>query len=121
VRNTIRYKKQEAHWQRLIEEWLASDEKIKTFCAARKVAVSGFYNWRSKLFPHLKAPKRNIVQASAKASFIPVEIYSAPQKDSSKLVLNMPNGCWITLARDFDVVILQKLTKILGDKNVDVA
>lgn len=121
MRKSKRYQNQEAHWRKIIEDWQVSGEKIKSFCAARKVAVSGFYNWRGKLYPHLKAPSRNIAKKpSTSTTFLPVEIHSPYKEIEPKLTLNMPNGCWIKLNRNFDAVILKKLLEALGGKNVDV-
>ena len=109
----------EQHWKAIIEDWQSSGKTIKDFCKTNKITVSGFYQWRNRLYPELKKRHRRTRKSNQiQSALVPVQILDTP---SQSLRLNLPNGCWVTLPQDFDVVALNKLMQALGGKHVDAS
>lgn len=109
----------EQYWRKIIESWRTSGDAISDYCKKKQLSVSGFYNWRNRLFPELKAGYKKPRQSTFKQTTLaPVQIIDRP---SPSLKLNLPNGCWISLARDFDEVTLNKLMRALGGEDVHAA
>jgi len=107
----------EQHWRKVIEVWQSSGQNINAFCKSHKITVSGFYQWRNRLSPELKKRHRKPRKSNQKqTALVPVQIIDTP---AQSLRLNLPNGCWVSLTRDFDVVALNKLMQALGGKHVD--
>lgn len=106
----------EARWRKIINAWKANGEQqINQFCIERKIATSSFYQWRNRLFPKLKVRKKTKTKTkSSSPAILPVEITLAQKHQSQGLTLCLPNGCSVTLNRDFDVETLTKLIKMLG-------
>ena len=111
------HEEREQYWKKVIEDWLSSGQNINDFCQSQKITVSGFYMWRNRLFPELKKRPRKPRKPNQKqTALVPVRLIDTPEQS---LRLNLPNGCWVSLPRDFDVVALNKLMQALGGKHVD--
>ncbi len=107
-------------WKQIITEWRLSGKDIVSFCRSKKVAVSSFYQWRGRFDPTFKIkPKEKNETASQQRMFVPIQI----KQDKPNVVLNIkhdeltihyPNGCFVSLASNFDPQILSLLNKAMG-------
>jgi hypothetical protein len=100
-------------WKALINEWKDSGKKVAEFCREKGVQYSGFYAWRSKLYPEFD--KKLTKSQAAPDLFIPVVLTEAdvPHTQHS-LILCYPNGCQLKLSSQFDVSILRLLNSAMG-------
>lgn len=102
----------EHYWRKVILDWQSSGEQINDYCKKHKVTLSGFYNWRKKLFPELKI-RRSQSGKKQEPAIRPVEIIHESIK-RQPIKLHLPNGCWLSLERDFDVALIKQLISTLG-------
>jgi len=78
-------------WKKIIEEWSASGERQRDYCAARGIGVSSFYQWRARL----KKEKTKKLGGDAFVAMGPV----AWSVGSPTAVLRFPDGVKIELSR----------------------
>lgn len=104
----------EAYWRGVLSDWQSSGEQIHAYCQTHQISQSSFYLWRQRLY--------GPATSTTKTKFVPVELQSESRRAKSPPIkLHLPNGCWISLERDFDVDTLSRLIKALGAHDVNAA
>lgn len=104
----------EAYWRGVLSDWHSSGEQIHAYCQTHQISQSSFYLWRQRLYGK--------ATSNAKAKFVAVELQPEPKVAKRvPIKLHLPNGCWISLERDFDVDTLSRLIEALGARHVNAA
>lgn len=113
--NTKQIKKRtfrrESDWKALIEEWQQTDKKPAIFCKEKKIAESGFYSWRKRLYPDLSNKRKN--PKSLTNLFVPIALTTS-EKPANGLILTYPNGCQLQITGATDPSILRMLNQAMG-------
>ena len=96
-------------WKALIEEWSQSGKTPLIFCREKKIAISGFYTWRNRLFPE------GINSKVSTPAFLPVQVEKPSYEPPSKgLVITYPNGCKVEFHDIAGLKLLGLLNQAMG-------
>jgi len=100
----------QSDWKALIDAWLQSGKEIETFCQEQKIATSGFYIWRKRLYPEMA---RKTIKSKLRSSvFVPIAL--AEENAPAALILTYPNGCQLKISGVIDPNILRMLNQGMG-------
>jgi hypothetical protein len=80
---SVRIKKREAWWRRVVRGHATSGMSIRAYCAQRGAKEPAFYWWRAEL------ARRDAVKPAA---FVPVVVEAAPPVQAEGLVLELRGG-----------------------------
>lgn len=97
-------------WNALIKEWAVSGKSPLFFCREKKIAPSGFYTWRNRLFPEGTEPK------SPSMAFVPVKVEPTINKEAylKGVTLTYPNGCKVQFHEAVELKLLAVLNQAMG-------
>ena len=107
--------KKEAKMYSLVEEWQASDQSKKTFCAAHQLNPTTFHYWIEK-YKSIKAQDSTVMQDS---SFVALSVSKTPRKKERiqeltdvGIELDYPNGVHLRLNGPISISYLSSLIKL---------
>lgn len=103
--------RRENDWIALIDEWRRSGKGAKDFCQEKRIASSGFYSWRKRLYPDLATKPAK--PSTPSKLFVP-GVLNASEKSKKELVLTYPNGCQLQLSGAIDLNTLKLLNQAMG-------
>lgn len=99
-----RDERKERQWRRRIDQWRASGQSVRAFCARHGLATASFYNWRRVL-------QR---RAAARPAFVPVQVVAdTVPTQASSLEVVLADGRTVRVAPGFDAATLRQLLAVL--------
>ena len=113
----------EQYWRDRIEQWQASGQTVRVFCAEHALSEPSFYSWRRTnrlrdqdgVLPPVDCTMRP--RSAARPTFVPVRIVSPGKAPAGVggLELTLAMGRTIRIAPDFDPATLRRLLAVLEE------
>lgn len=90
-------------WEVLIAHWRKSGKPMAAYCRERKISYGRFVRWRRRLERDARAKPLTL---------IPVATLT-PTEKGSPLVIRLPDGVCVEVARGFDAALLSAVVRTL--------